>query len=223
MPRQNRVTPGSTLIAVPERGTLMGNRGILHDAQGRLTGRRWTTLAWVTCRLAFKGRRRPVMAPGRYTELFFLDEATALAAGHRPCGECRRADYRRFKALWLRASGLPGDTPLQALDRQLHAERKERGAAGETHRAPLAALPDGTLLALDDDREAWLVLGGALLRWTPAGYRERRPRPAEGMARVLTPPSTVRVLAAGYRPTLHPSAATPAAPKGAQLRSAGHG
>ena len=209
MPRQNRVTPRSEPIAVPARGTLLGNRGVLHDAQGRLGRRRWTTWAWVTCLLEFKGRRRPLMAPGRYTELFFLDEATALAAGHRPCGECRRPDYRRFKALWLAAAGLAADAPIAALDRLLHAERTRRGAAGETHRAPLAHLPDGCLVALvgaDSQEDAWLVLGRHLLRWTPNGYAERRTRPHAGSVAVLTPPTTVRVLAAGYRPALHASA-----------------
>ncbi|HKI98105.1 MAG TPA: hypothetical protein VKB51_06480 [bacterium] len=209
MPRPNRVTPRSELIAVPARGTLMGNRGVLHDAHGRLTGRRWTTRAWVTCRLSFKGRHRPVMVPGRYTELFFLDEATALAAGHRPCGECRREDYRRFKALWLAAAGLAPEAPLASLDRRLHAERTTRGPRGQTHRAALDAIPDGTLVALDDAGardDAWLVLGGALLRWTPQGYAEHRARPAGATVDVLTPPTTVRVLALGYRPALHASA-----------------
>lgn len=207
MPLQNRVTPASTLIAVPARGTLMGNRGVLHDAQRRLTGRRCTTQAWVTCLLAFKGRWRAVMAPGRYTELFFLDEVTALAAGHRPCGECRRADYRRYKALWAVAAGLDAAAPIAAFDRILHAERMARDAAGVTHRAPWPALPDGTMVLVEAGADPWLVLGRALLRWTPAGYAERHPRPAGGAeAAVLTPPSTVRVLAAGYRPAVHSSA-----------------
>jgi hypothetical protein len=207
MPRQNRVTPRSHLIATPARGTLMGNRGRLHDARGRIGGRGWTTLAWVTCALEFKGRQRAVMAPGRYTELFFLDEATALAAGHRPCGECRRADFRRFKALWLAAAGRAPGSLIAALDGPLHRERTRRGADGATHRAAPAALPDGALVTLDDAAgEAWLVLGPALLRWTPAGYAGRRARPRTGSVGVLTPASVVRVLAAGYRPALHSSA-----------------
>jgi hypothetical protein len=205
MPLPNRVTPAGALIAVAARGTLLGNRGVLHDPQGRLTGRRWTTQAWVTCLLEFRGRRRPPMPPGRWTALFFLDEATALAAGHRPCGECRHADYRRFKALWAPAAGLTVDVPIATLERGLHAERTHRGPHGETHAAPLADLPDGVLV-LDGAAEPWLVWGAALWRWSPAGYAERRPRPREGRVAVLTPPTTVRVLAAGYVPTVHPSA-----------------
>lgn len=209
MPRTNRVTPTSQLVAVAARGTLMGNRGVLHDAHGRLTGRGWTTQAWVTCRLSFKGRRRRVMAPGRYTELFFLDEPTALAAGHRPCGECRREDYRRYKAFWAELTGLPPATPIGPLDRRLHEERRRRGVAGETHQAPLANLPDGAMVVLPGEGDPWLVWGESLLRWSPAGYTECRARAggwrAEPVA-VLTPPCTVGVLAAGYRPEPHPSA-----------------
>jgi hypothetical protein len=221
-PRRNRVTPRSELIAVPARGTLLGNRGILHDAQGRIGRRRWTTLAWVTCRLEFKGRRRALLQPGHYTELFFLDEATALAAGHRPCGECRREDFARFKGLWLEAMGLPPRTRIKALDRVLHAERTRRDAAGATHRAELAALPDGTLVRLPGSEADWLVLGTALLRWTPQGYTERRPRALAGTdgkcrsgdsVAVLTPPLTLRVLAAGYRPALHASTLQAAHPQ----------
>jgi hypothetical protein len=205
MPLPNRVTPAGALIAVAARGALMGNRGVLHDRQGRLTGRRWTTQAWVTCLLEFRGRWRPPMPPGRWTALFFLDEATALAAGHRPCGECRHADYGRYKALWAAAAGLSADVPIATLERGLHAERTRRGPRGETHEAPLAALPDGVLV-LDGAAEPWLIWEGALWRWTPAGYTERRPHPREGRVAVLTPPTTVRVLAADYRPAVHPSA-----------------
>lgn len=193
----------------------MGNRGILHDAQGRIGRARWRTQAWVTCRLAFKGRHRAVMTPGRYTELFFLDEATALAAGHRPCGECRREDFRRFKSQALAAAGLDTDSPIAILDRRLHAERTRRGLLGETHRAPLDALPDGVLIALgrnggtDADDDVWLVAGATLHRWSPWGYETRRSRPPGIDVAVLTPPCTVAALAAGYRPMLHPSALQP--------------
>ena len=208
-PRQNRVTPLGRLIAVPARGTLMGNRGRLHDARGRLTGRRWTTRAWLCCLLEFKGRRRRVMAPGRYTELFFLDEATALAAGHRPCGECRRASHAAFKLFWLRANAhlLPGgEFTLAALDRVLHDERVARWERQQTWVAPLDALPDGAMVLLEDPEQPWLVRGGELLRWTPAGYRERIPCPAGVLGRLVTPPSIVSVLASGYPAEVHPSA-----------------
>ena len=127
MPLQNRVSPRGDVIAVAARGALMGNRGRLHDATRQVVRRQVSSYrAWVTCLLAFKGRRRTVMAPGRYTELFFLDEATALAAGHRPCGECRRADYRRFKTAWLAGNpgrGLAGAVPIAAIDLELHGDR----------------------------------------------------------------------------------------------------
>ena len=125
MPRQNRVDPFGKLIAVPARGTMLGNRGCLHDDSGRIV-RRWTTRAWISCRLSFKDRRRPIMTPNRWTELFFLDEATAFAAGHRPCGECRREDYVRFKQSWVHGSpqyDLTVKTPIEKIDLILQRER----------------------------------------------------------------------------------------------------
>ena len=147
MPLQNRVSPHGDVIAVAARGALMGNRGRLHDATLQIVRRQVSSYrAWVTCLLAFKGRRRTVMAPGRYTELFFLDEATALAAGHRPCGECRRADYRRFKASWLAGNperDLPGAVPIAAIDCELHRDRLTSEGLQRTFQADLASLPDG--------------------------------------------------------------------------------
>ncbi|MGZ4353186.1 MAG: hypothetical protein ACXVZ4_06550 [Gaiellaceae bacterium] len=200
MPLQNRVTPLGELIAVPERGLVYGNRGCLHDEAGRIR-RRWAVRRWIACRLEFKGRRRaPLLQPGRYTELFFLDEATALAAGHRPCAECRRADYDRFGEIWR---GLhEGEAGADAIDARLHAER-----LAPRRRAPLGDLPDGAFVLRD--REPWLVLGPQLLRWTPGGYAERVARPARERAEVVTPPSLVEVLRAGWEPLvplLHPSA-----------------
>ena len=202
MTLQNRVTPGGEIIADPARGTLMGNCGILHDAKQRLGAARWRHPHWIFCRLAFKGRWRPVMAPHRYTELFFLDEATALAAGHRPCAECRREDYRRWQAAW------PGpDTSADAMDRVLHADRLD-GHTKRTYTASLAELPDGVFVLRGD--VPFLVLGDKLLRWTTAGYLEHTPRPARARTTLITPPSLVEVLRAGWRPNvplLHPSAA----------------
>jgi hypothetical protein len=201
-PLQNRVTPLGELVAVPERGLLYGNRGLLHDAEGRIR-RRFDGKRWIACRLEFRGRRRhPLMQPGRYTELFFLDEATALAAGHRPCAECRREDYDHFVSLWQTL--YPGEERADAIDARLHAERLD-GRARRTHRASLASLPDGAMILRDGD--AWLVLGEELLAWTPAGYAARGPR-ASVTADVITPPSLVAVLAAGWGPMLHPSAAS---------------
>ena len=191
MPLQNRVTPLGDLIAHPARGLVYGNRGCLHDDQGRIR-RRWATKHWIACRLEFRGwHREPLMQPGKFTELFFLDEATAFAAGHRPCALCRRADYRRFIAM-LDAPG------ADAIDAQLHAER----LAGPWEGTPL----DGAFVLNDD--EPWLVLRGELRRWTPEGYADRRSLPVR--ARMITPPSFVEVLRGGWEgaavPLLHPSA-----------------
>lgn len=202
MPRQNRVTPRSKIIAHPARGLMMGNRGCLHDAAGRLV-RDWAVRRWIICLTDFKDRRRALMQPGRYSELFFLDEAVALAAGHRPCAECRRADYRRFCAAWA-AAGLGGDLGADAMDLILHAHRRTAARAQATWTAPYGDLPDGTFVAAGDG--AFLVRGGGLYPYDPAGYLRPCPRPPSGMATVLTPAPTVRVLAAGYRPLLHPSA-----------------
>ena len=212
MPRQNRVTPYGDLVAVPQRGTLMGNRGILHDAQGRIR-RRWASRAWIACLLHFKGRRRSVMAPGSYTELFFLDEATALAAGHRPCAECRRADFVRFRAAWLAGNpgyGLMPGARIAEIDRVLHSERVDgagRAARKKLWRASLAGLPDGVLVVLDDRPDvARLVWRGGLRAWSFAGYGPPAPVPVDETATVVTPSSTVAAIRAGYAPTVHPSA-----------------
>jgi len=193
MPLQNRVTPSGELIATPERGLVYGNRGRLHDEHGVIR-RQWQVRRWISCRLEFRGRHRTggPMAPNRYTGLFFLDEATALAAGHRPCAECRNADYRSFLALTDAARA-------DELDTRLHAER------GRLHESQLEELPDGAFVALAD--EPWLVLGSELLRWTPGGYSERRPR-FSGRIDVVTPPTSVRVLASDWRgslPLIHPN------------------
>jgi hypothetical protein len=195
MQRCNRVTPLGELIAVPERGLVYGNRGCLHDAQGRIK-RRWATKRWIACRLEFRGRRRrPLMQPGRYTELFFLDEATAFAAGHRPCAECRRADHVRFNEIWRELH--PGQRGVDAIDAQLHEERLAGPWTGEP--------ADGAFVL--EAGEPWLVFGGELRRWTPAGYTDRRALPDR--VAVITPPSLVEVLRRGWDgavPLLHPSA-----------------
>lgn len=198
MPRRNRVDPFGEIRAVDCRGALMGNRGILHDAAGRIL-RRHAHRNWVACAVAFKGRKQEVMAPGHYTQLFFLDEATALAAGHRPCGECRKARYTEFVAVWCAVHGRNADgTPVpQAIDRALHAARMVRGGAKMTFRAPLRGLPDGTMVA-DGDR-AVLIWQGRHLLWSYAGYREIEP-PDEREVAVLTPAPLVALLAAGWRP-----------------------
>ena len=208
-PLQNRVTPFGDLIATPARGALMGNRGRLHDPARRIVRRVVGSYhAWVTCLLAFRGRHRPVMAPNRYTELFFLDEATALAAGHRPCGECRRADFRRFKATWLVANrdrGLGPNVLIGAIDRELHRDRLGPDGRPRTYLAELDSLPDGVFVVLPDVAEALLVWRGGLAPWSPTGYAALRKSPPDQRARVLTPRSTVAALGAGYVPGVHSS------------------
>lgn len=191
MPLQNRVTPLSEIVSVPARGLVYGNRGCLHDSRGRIV-RRYGTRRWIACRLEFKGwHRSPLMQPGKLTELFFLDEATAFAAGHRPCAECRREDFRRFLTL-------AGASRADELDERLHAERLgPHRTAGD--------LPDGAFVLRDG--EPWLVLGDELLRWTPGGYADRIPRPS-GDAVAITPATTLEVLREGWDglvPFLHPS------------------
>jgi hypothetical protein len=191
MPLQNRVTPFSELIADPARGLLYGNRGCLHDDHGHIR-RRYAGKRWIGCRLRFKGwHRASLLQPGRFTELFFLDEATAFAAGHRPCALCRREDYVRFVGIW----------------RTLHRERLGASSRSQRHHEePFASLPDGAFIV--DGGAPFLVLGEALLRWTPSGYTDRRSRPG-GLASVVTPASLVDVLRAGWTsdvPILHPSA-----------------
>jgi hypothetical protein len=205
MTLQNRVTPTGDIIADPARGTLLGNRGILHDAGRRLGTARWRHPHWICCRLAFKGRRRPVMTPHRWTELFFLDEATALAAGHRPCCECRREDFLRFQAAWRRAFGTD-DASAGAIDRGLHQARVEPRTRRQIRfEARLDDLPDGAFVLLPDDPTPLLVRGERLHSWRPGGYQPPRPR-RSGSALVLTPAPTIAVLCAGYLPLAHPSA-----------------
>lgn len=208
MPLRNRVTPLSELVADPGRGLVYGNRGCLHDDERRIrrhhAGRRW-----IACRLAFRGwHRHPLLQPGRFTELFFLDDATALAAGHRACALCRREDYRRLMEVWGRLHGSPAKA--DAIDRRLHAERLPPARdGGERPSASLAALPDGTFVRWEG--EPRLVLGDALLAWSPGGYTGRVPRPPGPGRRVavLTPPSLVELLRAGWDSAvtlIHPSA-----------------
>lgn len=204
MPLQNRVTPFGELIATPARGTMYGNRGgKFHRDDKTLGARRWASRQWICCVLSFKGRRHDVWA-NRYTALFFADEVTALAAGHRPCFECRRADATAFAEKWAQTKGT--DFPyVDEMDRVLQAERLD-GRAKRTHEMPAEDLPDGAVIALKDEpHAAFAVRGENLLRWSHDGYAEKIGRP-RGMVIVLTPPSIVAVLKAGYQPQWHPSA-----------------
>jgi hypothetical protein len=252
VPRRNRVTPYGELIAVADRGMFWGNRGALVGGDGSLA-RYSRGKAWMICVLSYKGIRRQQWTPGRLTELFFLDEATALAAGHRPCGECRYRDYQEFKRRWAAALGDPPRAEARAertlptvheIDARLHTDRlavpgahRDRLAGAKvrrTYTAALTDLPDGAMAELAGVPH--LVLGGRLLRWTPGGYTSDPPTPSDlvtpsdpvtaivpptvnglvtaivpptssGLVTVITPRSTVAVLAAGYRPVLHESAA----------------
>jgi hypothetical protein len=205
VPLQNRVTPLSELIADPARGLVYGNRGCLHDDSGRIR-RRYNGRRWIACRLEFRGwHREALLQPGRFTELFFLDEATAFAAGHRPCALCRREDYIRFGEHWqeLHARQAGAD----AIDAQLHGERLTRNNREQRHHAALLSeLPDGAFVLHEDT--PWLVLGAELLRWTPAGYTQRERRHGDRV-QVVTPPSLLAILPhwRGVVPFLHPSAA----------------
>ena len=212
MPLQNRITPEGEIIATPHRGLLMGNRGGAFHAADRTIGtRRWATRQWIACVLEFKDRHREVMQPNRYTELFFLDEATALAAGHRPCFECRRADADRFAELWTRTHGGQERARAPAMDEVLHAERVDRDRRKVTFRARRANIPSGAFVRYAGDRvhaRAYLIAGNNLLAWEPAGYTTLvSPAAISEEVEVLTPASIVAVLSAGYRPMLHPSAA----------------
>ncbi len=205
MPLQNRVTPFGAIVAVEARGMLMGNRGVLHSETRQIV-RQSQVRRWIACLTSFRGRQRTVMSPRSYTELFFLDEATALAAGHRPCAECRHADYLRFKLIWEAVHG--GPVSADQIDAVLHADRLEgRGskARQRVHRAEVASLPDGVFLNLDG--AASLLWRGHLLRWSAAGYTLRQPVPTGGKVTVLTPQTLVAVIGAGYAPVVHPSAA----------------
>lgn len=205
MTLRNRATPTGEVVADPGRGCVFGNRGCLHDAEGRVV-RRFNGRRWIACRLDFRGRYRgPTMIPGRYTPLFFLDEATAWAAGHRPCAECRREDYLRFIRLWTRVHG-PVDG-VDGVDARLHGERVDaRGGGQRRHRSRFEDLPDGAF-ALHDGAP-YLVAGSRMLRWTAGGYDASVGR-VRGDASVLTPPSLVAILRAGWEssiPFLHASA-----------------
>jgi hypothetical protein len=202
VPRQNRVTPAGDIVAVPQRGGLMGNRGVLHDETGQIV-RPWQLIRWIACATEFRGRWRPIMAPGRWTELFFLDEATALAAGHRPCAHCRHADYQRFRAAFARAHGIEAPS-AEAIDRQLHADRLEGRRRKRTYREHLEALPDGAMVELEGG--AYVVQDGALVSWTFAGYGDPLVQDGSMLLDVLTPRSTVATLRAGYVAELSASA-----------------
>ena len=199
VPLQNRVTPFGEILALPGRGLMMGNRGVLHDERRRIV-RATQVKRWIACHVEFRGRHRTIMKPRSYTELFFLDEATAFSAGHRPCAECRNADYRRFRCLWRALFGeLAGADEIDAV---LHAERLD-GRVKRTSSAEWTSLPDGTYVVVDG--RARVIWRSELAAWNDNGYGDRRARPHRGTVEVLTPPSVVQIFRAGYVPGVHPT------------------
>ena len=202
MPLRNRVAPTGDIIATAHRGMFTGNRGIIHDPATRtLLKRRWASRAWLTCVCDFRGRRREMMAGRSWTELFFLDEATAFAAGHRPCFFCRREDANRFRAAWEKGNRL-SNLGAGDIDAVLHRERLD-GSRKRLHvlPLPLLQLPDGAMVRAGE--ESFLIAGGRALQWSPAGYSHAQG--AITAAKLLTPPSTLRAFSAGYRAVLHAS------------------
>lgn len=222
MPLQNRVTPFGEIIADPARGTVMGNRGNLHDSGDQIL-RLYQATRWIICKLDFNGRRRAQMPPHEWTSLFFLDEATALAAGHRPCYECNRAKARQFAEHWMAANPTRGKTEKAVndlIDEQLHRDRitdayYQRDRRKRVYLDSIDALPDGTFIALGQELAPFLVLGSHVLPWRVEGYGKPAERPTGRDVVVLTPSSTVRALAHGYLPELHPSATSSLAAPGA--------
>jgi hypothetical protein len=205
-PLQNRVTPDGRIEAVPARGLFTGNRGVLHRPDKRLNPALWRHKNWIICALQFKGRHRQLMTPNRWTELFFLDEAVALAAGHRPCAECRRQAYNAWMDAMSAGAGVPRPSAPD-VDKRLHAERAIPGArAMQTHQAKLQDLPDGAFILEPGSGTPALVLGDNLLPWTHTGYRKPVHR-GVGTVTTLTPPTSLAALRGGYAPLFHPSSA----------------
>ncbi|HEX2904586.1 MAG TPA: hypothetical protein VHO01_14120 [Jatrophihabitans sp.] len=206
-PLQNRVLPSGEIVADPARGTLMGNRGSIHRPDRTLGVTRWRSPMWISCVLEWGRIRRDVMPPGRWTALFFLDEATALSAGHRPCGYCRYDDHRAFGSAWMAAFGLARRPRAHEMDLVLHRQRVSSRRVKLTSRAPVGDLPNGAMIG---HGAGWaLVLDGRLLPWTIRGYSAALETPPRALVEVFTPPAIVQVLRAGYRAGLHPSAGSP--------------
>lgn len=208
MPLQNRVTPLGDIIESPARGTFMGNRGRIHDVQKRIH-KQFARKEWIICALNFGDRRRTIMAPDSYTELFFLDEVTALAAGHRPCGTCRKEAYSAFKSLWISANPKAVEqagSSIKTVDKILHEERLMPDRRKRVWPSEVDHLPDGAMVTRQNTRQPLLVWRGTLLLWTPEGYLAPAIESRVEQVQVLTPPSVVNALKAGYSPVVHRSA-----------------
>ncbi len=209
MPLQNRVNPFGILTATPERGAWTGNRGVIHNAHRQII-KNHNVKYWITCALVYKDFQRTVMTPNRWTELFFLDEATAFAAGHRPCGFCRNADFKRFKKLWLAANGerygLLEKTKMDVIDACIHAERLDEKGIQKTFKAELTTLPDGCFFTFDDPKQAYLWYKHTIYAWSFNGYTQIEAFDTHQEVRVLTPFSYVAAFKLGYVPEVHFSA-----------------
>lgn len=205
MPLQNRVRPDGIIIATSARGTLMGNRGVLHNEHQQVL-RQFRLKAWITCQLEFKGRKRKLMSPGMYTELFFLDEVTAFSSGHRPCAECRRDRFNEFKQAWLLANGGPDNGKLKVadIDDILHQERIDADGSHPTWTSPLGDLPVGAVFFHENDYLC--VHPEGLRRWTIEGYQPASALPSDLAVSVITPKSIISVFRTGLIPAFHHSA-----------------
>jgi hypothetical protein len=202
MPLQNRVDPFGNIFRSAARGTMLGNRGgALHNSDREIV-LGYKSRRWITCVLEFRGRHRIVMSPNRYTELFFLDEAVAFAAGHRRCAECRRQRYNAFRQAWRRVKQQHSYPLADDIDVELHSARIDRGKE-VTYEADSSSLPDGCFVQIEG--RAYLVWRDALLLWTPEGYRRRDGRPKNSILTVLTPEPIVRCFRQGYTPVIHES------------------
>jgi hypothetical protein len=216
MPLQNRVTPTGEIVADGSRGLMMGNRGCLHGQGRSLAVSRWRSKLWICCLLDFKGVQRDPMPPGRWTALFFLDEATALSAGHRPCGYCRRPDYLVFTQAWRNARRLPRRPLAPEMDAALHAERTDRSRRKLSYRAHVTELPDGVMVRLGG--EPGLLLGSRVYPWSFRGYGAPVQAGPDGPVEMLTPPSIVAAITAGYQPLVHHSALAGGRPPGIRIQ-----
>jgi hypothetical protein len=199
---QNRVNPFGQLIKTPERGAWLGNRGVIHNDQKEIV-RPYKIKAWITCVLEFRGRHREIMQPNRWTELFFLDEATAFSAGHRPCFQCRYKDHQKFKEFWLKGNpqyGFDMKTPVSKIDDILQAERIAANKSKVTYQEHVNALPNGTFVVYDE--KPYLLKDQQLYLWSPAGYEKGIELPNADKLTVLTPRSFVNMFSAGYMPQM---------------------
>ncbi|CAN5899300.1 hypothetical protein BH11BAC4_BH11BAC4_09450 [soil metagenome] len=199
---QNRVDPFGNLIKTAARGSWTGTRGVIHNDEQEII-RPFKLKAWITCRLAFKGRKRKMMSPNKYTELFFLDEATAFAAGHRPCCECRREDFNKFKSAWLKGNpeyGFDIKTSIEYIDKIIHRERIDKHKAKQTSESDIDSIPNGSFIAFNN--EPYIIAGGKFFLWTSFGYERAVVLPKPGKLAVLTPGSIVNTFRAGYIPQI---------------------